>query len=193
MSINPLQLAFYKGMGGKFGAVQFNPQLPHYYATIMDGDKKLSLKNFQGRFAKDEWKKKFPELKDEDFQSREGAVFMEICSASGKNEYDWSNKIIAAFSVTDLGKILTVLEGRVPEVELQHDPFAKSANAGKIQKYFKFTVGKEGLKGGIWIYASQFVKGTEGSVKHSVPLTGDETLCLAASIRAFIPRALAWS
>jgi hypothetical protein len=193
MSINPLQLAFYKGMGGKYGAVQFNPQLPHYYATVSEGEKKLSLKNFQGRFAKEEWKKKYSTLKDEDFQSREGAVFMEICSASGKNEYDWNNKIIAAFSVTDLSKILTVLEGRVPEVEITHDPHAKSVNAGKIQKYFKFSVGKDGIKAGVLINASQFIKGTEGGTKHMVPLSGDEVLCLAASLRAFIPRALAWT
>jgi hypothetical protein len=31
--MQPLQLAFYKGMGGKHGAVQFNLQRPHFYCT----------------------------------------------------------------------------------------------------------------------------------------------------------------
>lgn len=186
MGLIPLQLAFYKGVGGKHGALQFNPQRPHYYVKGKPG-----LKNFDGKFIPDSWKQQHSELTRDDLTSREGAIFMEITSAKGKNEYDWDNKITMALSVNDLGKLLLVLEAFAPEVKIMHDPGAKSATAGKVQKYLNVNSPK-GLKEGCFVSVTE--KRADGDTKtHKVPLSADEVCLLRTAIRGFIPTALAWA
>lgn len=185
MSINPLQLAVYKGVSGKWGAVQLSPQRPHYYVKSVPG-----LKNYDGKFIPDSWRETNPGLSKDDLTSREGCLFMEITSTTGKNEYDWENKITVALSVNDLSKLLVVLEGLAPEVKLMHDPGAKSASAGKVQKYVNLS-SPQGIKEGCMLQVSE--KKADGEMKkHTVPLTADEVCLLRTAVRGFIPVALAW-
>lgn len=186
MSINPLQLAFYKGVGGKHGAMQFNPQKPHFFVKG-----KPHLKNYQGKFIPKDWLEQNPGLTTDELSTRDGAIFLDIASAVDKNKYDWQNKITMALSVTDLGKILLVLENFAPEAKIMHDPGAKSASAGKIQKYFNISSPK-GIKVGCIVQVSE--KHADGELKkHMVPLSADEVCVLRAAIRAFIPVALGWA
>ncbi len=185
MSMIPLQLAFYKGTGGKWGAIQFNPQRPYFY---IKGEP--TLKNYDGKFIPDLWLKEKPQLEVKDLASREGAIFVEIASTVNKNEYDWKNKITMALSVNDLGKILTVLEGQVTEVKIMHDPGAKSSTAGQVQKYLAIN-SPRGLKDGCLFNVAEKTK--DGIKKHQVPLTGDEVILLRNAIQGFIPVALGWA
>jgi len=187
MSVGPLQLAFYKGVTGKWGAVQFNPQRPHYYV-----EKNPKLKNFDGRYIKEEWRRTYQELSDADLKSREGAIFLEITSARDKNVYDWANKIIVALSVTDLAQVLEVLTGRKQDCKIMHDPGAKSASQGKVQKYLMVTSPK-GIDHGVMITATEVAAGSNTPTKHTVPLSSHETLTLSEAIRGFIPVALGWA
>jgi len=188
MSISPLQLAFYKGVTGNWGAIQFNLQRPHFYVKSNP-----KLKNFEGKFIKDEWKMEYPNLTKDELVSREGALFLEITSAKGKNVYDWDNKIIMALSITDLSKMLEVLEGRKPDCSLMHDPGAKTASQGKIQKRLVISSPKGIREAGCLVSASMIKSGTGADpTKHTVPLSPDETLTLAVCIRRVIPRAIAW-
>lgn len=192
MTIDPLQLQFYKGMGGRWGAVQFKPQPPHYYCANSkcpgieraDG-KRIKAKDWESRFAG-----KCPAC-GEEMKSREGAIFVEITSAIGKNVYDWPSKVRMALSVPDLGKLLHFLETAGPEGELliQHDPGAGSNSKGQVMKRMNFQT-KEGPAKGVMMYVSQ--NEGEDTKKHTVPLAGDEVKILAACIRDFIPKALGW-
>lgn len=184
--MNPLQLGFYKGVGGKHGAVQFSLQKPHYY---LKGNPKL--KNFEGKFIPESWNTGGKEYSKEDLTSREGALFLEITSATGKNEYDWSNKIVIALSVHDMGKLLMVLEGAKPTMEIFHDPGAKSATEGKVNKKLSIS-SPQGIVTGVLINASQTEAGGEKR-QHTVPLSGEEVKTLAACIRGVLPVALAWT
>lgn len=186
MSLNPLQLAFYKGVGGKWGALQLNPQRPHYYVKG-----KPSLKNYDGKFILDKWNHDNAGLTRDDMTSREGAIFLDITSAVGKNQYDWEQKVTMALSVNDIGKLLTVLEGFAGKVTIMHDPHAKSSTAGKIQKYLELASPK-GLKEGCMVHVREIH--TDGNnKKHSVPLSADEVCLLRTALRGFIPVALGWS
>lgn len=188
-TINPLQLPFYKGVKGKFGAMQFNLQRPHYYCI------KCKQKMFSHAFPPD----KCPgcgadnsDPKERVIKSREGALFMEISSATGPNQYDWDNKIIVAFSITDMSKLLTVLEGGSQEAELMHDPGAKTSSQGKVQKYVK-VASPGGIRDkGCLVSVRQSESGGE-SKSHMVPLDPAETKLLAICIRAAIPLSLAWN
>lgn len=172
--MTPLQHAVYKGTGGKFGAVQFNLQGPHWY--------KGKVKDFTGKQA-------FADGKlQEGWRQREGCVFLEITSAKDKNVYDWGSKIILALSVNDLGKcLMTLVYGE--ECKIMHDPGAKSDTAGEVKKYLSFSSPK-GVKAGCLIKAAIQTKGE--TVSHTVPLSGEEVIVLRALFQSAISKALNW-
>lgn len=173
----PLQFAVYKGMGGKFGAVQLNYQRPHYYR-----DKE---KDFTGEVALDASGR----LKDtEGWKQREGAVFLEATSTSGPNSYDWERKITVALSVVDMGKLaLALTTGN--KTELMHDPNAKTPQQGNTIK--RVTLESESIvnKGAI-LTVSQITGGS--TTRHVVPLSPDECLVIRELLRTAISKAMAW-
>lgn len=187
MAMTPLQLAFYKGITGKWGALQLNYQKPHYYVKSNP-----KLKNYEGRFIPQDWLVQNSGLTERDLTSREGALFLEITNTKDKNVYDWENKITMALSIHDMGKVLVIIEGGRPgdEMTIMHDPGAKSPTAGKIQKYLKISTPK-GIKEGAMVTVTQ--KNADGdTVSHTVPLSGDEAKVFSVCLRSVIPNALGW-
>ena len=173
--MRPLQYSVYKGMTGKWGAIQFNMQDSHYFR-----DKE---KDFTGELAlANDGKLK------EGWKIREGAVFMEITSTKDKNVYDWDNKVTVALSTNDLGKLLLGLKTG-NEVKLMHDPGAKSDTAGAVQKHVNIS-SPNGTAEGCMIRVSQTSGGTTKT--HTVPLSGDELLVLATLVQTAISRSLGW-
>jgi hypothetical protein len=177
--ILPQQYAIYKGMGGKFGAAQFNLQLPHKFCA------KCKKRDYTGNSLK------CSEC-TEDLSVREGAVFLEVTSAKDKNVYDWSKKVTIALSVTDLSKLLygirTASEGS--EVKLLHDPGAKTETMGKVQKHLTLSSPK-GPSAGFMLSVAQI--GGQDKLQHTVPLSAEEALTIATLFQAAIARTLAWS
>lgn len=172
----PLQYSVYKGMGGKFGAVQFNFQKPHYYRD--------REKDFEGRVALDNTGK----LKD-DWKQREGAIFLEATSANGKNSYDWEQKITLALSVTDMSKLaLGLTNGQ--KIEIMHDPGAKTVNQGAVVKHLTLESPKGIQVAGAILTVSQ--KNGDDVRRHTIPLSPDECLAIRTLLLAAIPKALAW-
>lgn len=181
MSVKPQQYAIYKGMGGKYGAVQFNFQAPHFYHP------ETKEKDFVGTKAS------ASQLR---WKIREGAVFVDITSVKSgeKNSYDWDNKVTVALSVNDLGKVVYFLKtGKDSrgdsELKLLHDPGAKSDSSGKVQKHIMLT-SPNGIAKGFMLNIAQVI-GKERKA-HSVPVSGDETMILATLFQTAIARALAW-
>lgn len=182
--MDPLQYAIYKGTGGKFGAIQFNLQAPHFY----NGKRK----DYDGRVGEDDGAAFRLEdgkriLKD-GWKQREGAIFLQITSAKDKNVYDWDNKIIMALSINDIGKvIMALLTGE--KCELMHDPGAKTESQGTVKKYLTISSPK-GPAVGVVISATQMA----GSDKktHTVPVTGDEVIVLKTLLQQAISRTLNW-
>lgn len=174
MGMTPQQFSIYKGTGGKFGALQFDLQLPHYY--------KDKQKDFTGEQALDGYKLR------EGWNRREGAVFLQATSAVDKNVYDWEKKIIFALSIQDMGKVVfTLITGE--ECKLMHDPGAKSETAGTIKKYLSI-LSPNGTSAGCVVTLSQTVGGE--TRRHTVPMDGSELIVLRQLLQAAIPRALGW-
>lgn len=171
-----LQHSIYKGMAGKWGALQLNFQEPHYYTANKERD-------HNGSKALDEDGK----LR-EGWRIREGAIFLEITSATGKNIYDWEHKIVMALSVTDMGKValaLTTGDG----CKILHDPNAKTESQGSVTKSLSVS-SPQGTKAGAIVEVSMTSGGQ--TTKHTVPLTGDELLVVSQLVRTAISRSLNW-
>jgi len=197
--MNPMQHAVYKGTGGKYGAVQFNLQGPHYYTGKTKDFKGLvdaEGKNDRAAFTVVDGKVKLKE----GWNQRQGCVFVECAPAVGKNKYDWQQKVIMALSIGDLGKILYFLQtGQSPNkaereknkggMSIFHDPGAKSDRAGVVRKYIKF-FSPNGPANGLMLT----LESIEGDDKRSnqVPVTGDEVMVLRSLFTAAISSALNW-
>ena len=181
-----LQLNFYKGINSKHGAVQFRFQKPHYFVKSNP-----KLKNYDGKFIYDSWLNDNQSLTSSDLASREGALFLEITSATGKNVYDWDNKIFMALSITDIGKLLMVLDGEQDAVNIMHDPGAKSETAGQVKKYLSVS-SPQGIQTGVMVTVALSDSTTDKKVKHTVPLSGDEAKVLNVCLKAILPKCLAW-
>jgi hypothetical protein len=182
-------------MGGRHGAIQLNFQPPHFF---LPDHSQLKLKNYQGKYIPTWWRDEYPELNNvskEDLKSREGALFLEMTSATGRNEYDWKQKVIMALSIVDMGKILDVVEGRTKEggqvqpCKIIHDPGAGTDRKGLVTKNLTIS-SPEGLRRGVIVTISETSGGE--TRRHTVPLSGDEVTRLAVCLRAVLPRALAW-
>lgn len=169
-----LQYSLYKGMSGKWGALQLNLQPPHFY--------KGKERDYVGTTAIKDGKLQ------EGWESREGAIFLEITSTKDKNVYDWENKIVMALSVNDMGKLLLTL-ATGSECNIMHDPGAKSEQAGTIKKYLTVQSPK-GLTEGCFFRVNQ----TQGAQtkKHEVPVGPDEVMVLRSLLQAAISRSLNW-
>lgn len=170
MQIN-LQYAVYKGTGGKYGALQFNMQKPHYYSG--------KQKDFTGEQALNKGKL------TEGWKIREGCIFMEITSTKDKNVYDWDNKIVLALSVTDMGKLLAGLS-KLGETKIMHDPGAKTEAAGAVKKFLTVNLSEQGA-------LFSCTQSTDGETRtHSVPLSPDEVVTLRVLLQQAITRSLNW-
>lgn len=180
--LHPLQYSVYKGTGGNHGALQFNFQPAHYYFGFgkdmkkdFTGDEALEVVDGRRRL-KEGWK------------VREGAIFMEITSASSKNVYDWNNKITMALSITDMGQILhTLCTGQ--ECNIMHDPGAKTDAQGAVKKFLNISSPK-GTAEGVFFRAKQQAGGEQRS--HAVPMNGAEVLVLRSLLQKAISKSLCW-
>lgn len=182
--MKPLQLAFYKGMKGRFGAIQLKFNRPHFFCPRCNRkDRETDYPiSCIGSFEKPH-----EEIR---METREGSLFLDMCSVSGPNIYDWDNKVMMTLSITDMATILFALETG-EEKELMHDPGAKGPNEGVVHKFLKFSFPK-GIKEGCLVNIRMKNKETEKEVSHMVPLSGSETKMLAVFIRHSLPLALAW-
>lgn len=177
--MRPLQYAVYKGVGGKFGAVQFSFQSPHYFH-----ERQKDFTGTEALYTDTEGRTKMRE----GWGIREGAVFLEMASTVGKNQYDWEHKVVLALSVDDIGKFLNSLTFG-EDLEILHDPGAGKEAQGQVKKYLnvKFVDKAMGC-----LLGTTRVSGGE-RVSHTVPISRNEIIVLRALFTAAISRALAWS
>jgi hypothetical protein len=173
-----IQYSIYKGKSGKWGAVQFNFQPPHFYCST------CRTKNF-------ETFEPLCQCSNSKMIQREGAVFMEITSATAADKYDWENKIVIALSVDDLSKmIIGMTTGS--ETKILHDPGAGSEYKGKIRKNLNLVSPKGVLEGCMLSVTETDDTNTEATKKHTVPLSPDNLVVLTQLFRSAIVNCLAW-
>lgn len=176
----PLLYKIYKGIGGKYGALQFALK-PGYYEC--SACKKVN----DVPFHKDTCTANPPgEMVQEN-----GCIFVEICSATGKNQYDWKNKIVLALNIGDISNLLYGFS-KGEQVEIFHDPNMGNAGKGKVAKKLSFLAASDG-RGGYIVVATQTNQGGKDKLEHKVPLMAPEVRTLKTLLEAALPRMLLWS
>jgi hypothetical protein len=173
--MRPIKYAIYKGMGGKFGAVQFSLAAPVFVCEVCK-HRNYMVPEHDGNSTC-----------SGDMPVREGAVFVDVANTTAPNIYDWEHKTIFAMSVTDMGKILSGLRAGT-EVKLLHDPGAQTEKQGQVTKTLSF--GAQTDRGCLFNMYEKNKSGEEK--KFMIPLTPDEVTVIGTLIARAIPLVLAW-
>ena len=200
--MKPNQYALYKGTGSKWGAIQFQPQPPHFFnkSKAKDFQGTVDAKNDRAAFTVVDGKVTLKE----GWKTRDGCIFLEGTSSVGPNKYDWKQSVRMALSPGDMGKILYFLttgqssnkkertkgDGTPSKsMSIMHDPNARSDRQGEVRKYLEF-YSPNGPADGMMLTVKQIAGDDKRS--HQIPVTGDEVMVLRSLLASAIPNALSW-
>ena len=113
------------------------------------------------------------------------AMFVEAAAQSGDRQFDWENKIIMKWGLSDIGGILAVLQGRQPSAKLFHQTAKGNSTCELITRDdperapYMLTIGRQ-------------LAETREFRKAVVPLTHPEAAVLEAALRAATTRLIGW-
>ncbi|MFH0922862.1 MAG: hypothetical protein V1811_02270, partial [Candidatus Micrarchaeota archaeon] len=65
-----------------------------------------------------------------DFNKEKKSVFLEMSKQLAEQKFDWENKLVFKLGEMDIAKVLLVLEGKKPGVDIYHDPSKARENEG---------------------------------------------------------------
>lgn len=118
-----------------------------------------------------------------DFNPAKQAIFLEAALQVAEQSFDWGNKIVVKLDVVDLGKLLTVLDGKAAQAKLFHDPSKREGYTGSTKNNtVEFSKGQYGY----YLRISQ--QSADRSVKTvSLSVSEDE----AQVLRVLLERAVA--
>jgi hypothetical protein len=114
-----------------------------------------------------------------------GAVFVDAAAQSGEKQFDWENKIIMKWALSDLGAVLAALQGRQPQAKLFHQ--SEKANSA-----FELTYQDDPERAPYLLSVSRQTTEDKSLRKVTIPLSHGEAAVLETALRAAITRLLAW-
>jgi hypothetical protein len=114
-----------------------------------------------------------------------GAVFVDAAAQSGEKQFDWENKIIMKWALSDLGTVLAALQGRQPQAKLFHQ--SEKANSA-----FELTYQDDPERAPYLLSVSRQTTEDKSLRKVTLPLSHGEAAVLETALRAAITRLLAW-
>jgi len=113
-------------------------------------------------------------------------VFTEAANQSGERQFDWENKIVMKWGVSDLGNLLALLQGRTAETKLFH----RTDKADTSLMVSRQTNNQDHAP---YLLSISRKSATDGSLKRvSLPLTHAEAAILQTITTTAINRILQW-
>lgn len=124
-----------------------------------------------------------------DFNEEKKSVFVEMAKQTGPQLFDWQNKLSFKMAVTDISKLLLVLEGKLKNIELFHDPskggYAVSAETrNSTVSFMKMD------RGFYFKLSTQAQAGQVASV--AIPLSDDEAIILRILLEKAVEKIYGW-
>ena len=113
------------------------------------------------------------------------SMFVEAAAQSGDRQFDWENKIIMKWGLSDIGGVLAVLQGRQGSAKLFHQT-AKGNSACEIMTR------DDPERAPYMLTISRQFTATQEVRKAVVPLTHAEAAVLEAALRAATARLIGW-
>lgn len=125
-----------------------------------------------------------------DFNKEKKSVFVEAAKQKGTEQgFDWQNKLTFKLSTTDMAKLLTVLHGKLPSVELFHDPGKGSYASAAEVKNSALSIAR-GARGFYFKLSTQMKAGTVTAI--SLGVTEDEAVVLQLLLEEAVRKSYGW-
>jgi hypothetical protein len=113
------------------------------------------------------------------------AMFVEAAPQTGDRQFDWENKLIMKWGLSDIGGALAVLQGRQPAAKLFHQ-------TEKGNSTFELATRDDPERAPYMLNLSRQVSATREVRKAAVPLTHGEAAVLEAALRGAVARLIGW-
>lgn len=113
------------------------------------------------------------------------SLFVEAAAQSGEKQFNWEQKIIMKWNLTDLGTVLAALQGRIPQAKLFHQ--SEKANSA-----FDLTRQDDPDRAPYLLSMSRQDATDKSLRKVTLPLSHGEAAALESVLHAAAPRLLGW-
>lgn len=113
------------------------------------------------------------------------AIFISAAAQSGEKQFDWDNKIIMKWGLSDIGAVLALLQNRTTEAKLFH-------KSEKATSSFELTLRDDPERAPYMLNISRQELADKSLRKVSLPMTHPEAAILEAALRTAISRIVGW-
>jgi len=113
------------------------------------------------------------------------AVFLDAAAQSGEKQFDWDQKIIMKWGLSDLGAALAVLQGRTTEAKLFHQ--SEKANSA-----FELSLRDDPDRAPFLMSLSRQDAADKSLRKVTIPVSHAEAAVLETALRTAVTRILGW-
>jgi Whirly transcription factor len=117
--------------------------------------------------------------------AEKGAIFLEAASQSGEKQFDWDQKIIMKWGLSDIGAALATLQGRTAQAKLFH-------KTEKASSTFELTFRDDPERAPYALTITRQEEADKSLRKVSIPLTHAEAAVLEVALRTATNRILGW-
>ena len=112
-------------------------------------------------------------------------LFLEAASQSGDKQFDWENKIIMKWGMSDLGSVLAVLQGRCATAKLFHQ-------TEKAQSCFEISHREDPQRAPYMASVSRQNGPGQPARRVAIPISHAEAAVLEIALRTAVTRLLGW-
>lgn len=114
-----------------------------------------------------------------------GAIFLDAAAQSGEKQFDWDNKIIMKWGLSDIGVVLALLQGRTSEAKLFH-------KTEKATSTFELKPNEDPERAPYLLTISRQETADKSLRKVSLPVTHPEASILEVALRIATSRIIGW-
>lgn len=113
------------------------------------------------------------------------SLFVDAANQISQKQFDWENKITMKWGISDLGSVIAVLQGRMPQAKLFHQ--SERANSA-----FELTRQEDPERAPYLLSISRQTSADKSLRKITLPLGHGEAAVLESALQKAVIRLLGW-